>query len=137
MDTPSKFEHGNISPNVSVEHATIRVMSDSDEPNQEMRLQGRIKNICQHTLDEVKCDLSYFGPTGVFLGLDTTSFCELDEIDPGETAPFNIQLTMPIEATRCVFNVHSKRILQDIAVALQGYVSKSKSEPGETSSPRP
>ena len=131
MDGPPRFEYGSISPNVGVDYATIRVMTDSDEPNQEVRLQGRIKNICPHTLDEVKCDLSYFGLDGSFLGLDTTSFCELDEIDPGETAPFNIQLTMPIEATRCVFNVHSKRILQDIGVALQSYISKIKSEPGE------
>ena len=29
MDTPPKFEHGTISPNVAVECVTIRVMSDT------------------------------------------------------------------------------------------------------------
>lgn len=101
-------------------------MSESDEPNQESRLQGRIKNVCQYALDEVKCDLSYFNAEGAFLGLDVTSFTDLDDIDPGETAPFDLELKIPIEATRCVLNVHSKRVLQDIGVALQGYVSKTE-----------
>jgi hypothetical protein len=128
MDTPPKFEHGSISPNVRVECVAIRVMSDSDDPNQELRLQGRIKNVCPYTLDEVKCDLSYFRGDGTFLGLDMTSFAALDEVDPGETAPFDIELSIPIEATRCVLNVHSKRVLQDIGVALKDYASKKKSE---------
>jgi hypothetical protein len=128
MDAPPKFEHGIISPNVSVESATIRIMSDRDDPDQELRLQGRIKNHCPHTLDEVKCDLSYFGEDGTFLGLDMTSFAALDEIDPGEIAPFDIELKIPFEATRCVLNVHSKRVLQDIAVVLKDYVAKTKSE---------
>src|SRR6266581_3392785 len=119
MDAPPKFEHGNISPNVSVEAATIRVISDSDDPNQELRLQGRIKNVCPYTLDEVKCDLSYFSADATFLGLDMTSFAELDEIDSGEIAPFDIELRIPIEATRCVLSVHSKRVLQDIGAALK------------------
>ncbi|MBA4149590.1 MAG: hypothetical protein H0X66_15875 [Verrucomicrobia bacterium] len=128
MDTPPTFEHGTISPNVVVEFATIRVMTPSDDPDQELRLQGRVKNVCLYTLDEVKCDLSYFDPEGVFLGLDMTSFVSLDEIDPGETAPFDVELKIPIEATRCVLNVHSKRVLQDIGAALKDYVSHAKSE---------
>src|ERR1041384_5444875 len=120
MDVPPKFEHGAISPNVSVECVRIRVMSDSDDPNQELRLQGRIKNVSQYPLDDVKCDLSYFSADGTFLGLDMTSFAQLDDIELGESAPFDLHLQIPIEATRCVFNVHAKRVLQDIGVALQG-----------------
>jgi len=126
MDVPPKFEYGAISPNVSVVCATIRVMSDSDNPNQELRLQGRIKNVCPNSLDDVKCDLSYFNAEGNFLGLDVTSFSQLDDIDSGETAPFDLELTMPIETVRCVLNVHSKRVLQDIGVALKDYVSSKK-----------
>ena len=118
MDTPPKFEHGTISPNIQVECVTIRVMPDS-EPE---RLQGRIKNISQYSLDDVKCDLSYFSADGTFLGLDITSFSQLDDIDPGEVAPFDLELRIPIEAARCVFNVHAKRVLQDIGVALKSYV---------------
>ena len=121
MDTPLKFEHGNISPNVCVEAATIRVMTDA--PPQELRLQGRLKNTCPYTLDEVKCDLSYFSADGAFLGLDMTSFAALDEIDSGEVAPFDIELNVPYEAVRCVFNVHSKRVLQDVGVALREYAN--------------
>ena len=128
MDTPPKFEHGTISPNVSIEHSIIRVMSDSDDPNQELRLQGRIKNVCQYALHDVKCDLSYFGGDGSFLGLDISCFTQLDDIDPGEVAPFDMQLKIPIAAVRCVLNVHSKRVLQDIGVALQGYVSKTHND---------
>jgi hypothetical protein len=128
MDTPPKFEHGTISPNVSIECVTIRVMSDSGDPNQELRLQGRIKNVSPYPLDDVKCDLSYFGADGTFLGLDVTSFTQLDDVELGEVAPFDLELKMPVEAVRCVFNVHAKRVLQDIGVALQGYVSKTKSE---------
>ena len=112
---------------MSVEAATIRVMSDAD-PNQELRLQGRIKNICPFTLDEVKCDLSYFSDDGTFLGLDMTCFAALDEVDAGEIVPFDIALRIPIEAVRCVLNVHSKRVLQDIGVALKDYASKTKPE---------
>jgi hypothetical protein len=128
MDTPPEFEHGTISPNVLIECVTIRVMSDSDDPNQELRLQGRIKNVSPYPLDDVKCDLSYFGADGTFLGLDVTSFTQLDDVELGEVAPFDLELKMPVEAVRCVFNVHAKRVLQDIGVALQGYVSRTKSE---------
>lgn len=117
MDTPPKFEHGTISPSIKVECVTIRVMNDSESE----RLQGRLKNICQYALDDVKCDLSYFSADGTFLGLDMTTFTQLDDIDPGEVAPFDLQLQIPIEATRCVFNVHAKRVLQDIGVALKSY----------------
>jgi hypothetical protein len=128
MDLPPKFEHGTVSPNISIEHSIIRVMSDSDDPNQELRLQGRLKNICPYSLDNVKCDLSYFSADGSFLGLDISSFTQLDDIDPGEIAPFDMELKIPIAATRCVLNVHSTRVLQDIGVALQGYVSKTQAE---------
>lgn len=128
MDSPPKFELGNISPNVSVTHAAIRVMSDSDDPNQEVRLQGHIKNVSEFTIENVKCDLSYFDANDRFLGLDISTFTQLDDIDTGETAPFDMDLEVPIEATRCVLNVHSKRVLQDIGVALQGYVSKTQTK---------
>ena len=117
MDTPPKFEHGTISPNIQVECVTIRVMGDGERE----RLQGRIKNICQYALDDVKCDFSYFSADGTFLGLDVTSFSQLDDIDPDEVTPFDLELRIPIEAARCVFSVHAKRVLQDIGVALKSY----------------
>lgn len=123
MDNPPRLEHGTISPNVTVECVTIRIMSDCDDPNQELRLQGRLKNSSAYALDDVKCDLCYFSADGTFLGLDMTSFTQLDDIEMGEAVPFDLELKMPIEAVRCVFNVHAKRVLQDIGVALQGYVS--------------
>jgi len=128
MDTPPKFENGTISPNVTVECVTIRVMSDGGDPNQELRLQGRLKNVSGYPLDDVKCDLSYFSSSGSFLGLDLTSFTQLDDIEIGESVPFDLELKMPIETVRCVFNVHARRVLQDIGVALQGYVSKTKTQ---------
>lgn len=128
MDAAPKFEPGIISPNIAVEHVAMRIMSDEGCPHQELRLQGRIKNISGFSLDEVKCDLSYFDQTGKFLGLDVTSFAQLDEVDPGETVPFDLALTVPIEATRCSFNVHSKRVLQDVGVVLKEYVSSQKPE---------
>jgi hypothetical protein len=124
MDKPPKFEHGTISPNTQVECVTIRVMEDG-EPE---RLQGRIKNISEYSLEDVKCDLSYFDSDGTFLGLDISSFTQLDDIDIGETAPFDMELRIPIEAVRCVFNVHAKRVLQDIGVALKSYV-EGKAKP--------
>jgi hypothetical protein len=126
MDTPPKFEHGTISPNVAIECVTIRVMSDSDDPNQELRLQGRLKNTCGYPLDDVKCDLSYFSADGTFLGLDMTSFTQLDDIETDGAVPFDLELKVPLDAVRCVFNVHARRVLQDIGVALQGYVSSTK-----------
>jgi hypothetical protein len=128
MDTPPKFEQGTISSNVTVECVTIRVMSDSDEPNQELRLQGRLKNASDYPLDDVKCDLSYFADDGTFLGLDMTSSTQLDDIEKDGAIPFDLELKVPLEATRCVFNVHARRVLQDIGVALQAYVSTTKSK---------
>jgi hypothetical protein len=124
MDTPPKFELGTISQNVQVQSATIRVMPEG-EPE---RLPGRIKNICQIALNNVGRDLSYFSVDGTFLGLDLTSFSHLDNIDPGEVAPFDLELRIPIEAARCVFSVHAKRVLQDIGVALKSYAD-SKTKP--------
>jgi hypothetical protein len=128
MDTAPKIENGTVSPNVTIECVTVRVMSDDGDPNEELRLQGRLKNVSQYPLDDVKCDLSYFSSGGSFLGLDMTSFTQLDDIEVGETVPFDLELKMPIEAVRCVFNVHARRVLQDIGVALQGYVSKPKNK---------
>lgn len=125
MDRPPKFELGTISANIKVECVAIRVPHE----NNPERLQGRIKNICQYALDDVKCDLSYFNSDGSFLGLDITSFSDLDDIDPGEVAPFDLELKIPIEAARCVFNVHSKRVLQDIGVALKSYTDSKQKPP--------
>ena len=68
-----------------------------------------------------------------------TSFVQLDDIELGEVAPFDLELKIPIDAVRCVFNVHSKRVLQDIAVALHGYVSSQKpaAQPAPSSDPPP
>jgi hypothetical protein len=96
------------------------------DPNQELRLQGRLKNTSGFPLDDVKCDLSYFGADGTFLGLDMTLFTQVDDIEVDEAVPFDLELKMPVEAIRCVFNVHAKGVLQESGVALQEYVASTK-----------
>ncbi len=124
MDMLPNLEFGTVSRNVIVENSVIRLMYDDDGEYQIFRLQGRVMNICQFALGSVKCDLSYFDSNGSFLGLDMSSFTDLDEIDPDEVAPFDIELNIPIGTIRCVLNVHAKKILQDVAVALKEYLDQ-------------
>jgi hypothetical protein len=65
MDTPPKFEHGTVSPNVSVEHSIIRVMSDSDDPNQELRLQGASKTSASMRSTTLSVTFRILAQTGV------------------------------------------------------------------------
>jgi hypothetical protein len=124
LDAPPRFEHGRISPNILVENMLMRVMHDASHPHEEWRLQGHIRNQSNSPLEEVKCDVSYFAPDGTFLGLDMTNFYELDKMDPGETAPIDLHLKMPLYAVRCVMNIHSKRKHQNLEGALNDYLDR-------------
>jgi uncharacterized membrane protein len=124
LDAPPKFEHGHISPNLIVENAIMRVMNDATQPQQDWRLQGHIRNRSSSPLEEIKCDVSYFAPDGSFLGLDVTTFYELDKMDPGESAPIDIHVKMPIHTVRCVMNIHSKKKSHNLEGALNDYLDR-------------
>jgi hypothetical protein len=115
---------GTISPNTRIIELVCRSLDDADPLSQDIRLQGRIQNISDFTLDDVKCDITYYDDEGRFLGLDLSSFTDLDDLDPSETAPFDLKLNIPEDAVKGKINTHSKKVLQDIGVALKGYVDK-------------
>src|SRR5947209_2090154 len=122
LDRPLKFEHGHVSPNIRIEHVLLRLMSDATVPQQDLRLQGHIRNQSTHSLEELKCDVSYFAPDGTFLGLDVTSFYELDKMDPGESIPIDLHLKLPMDTVRCVLNIHSKKRHKNLTGALNEYL---------------
>jgi hypothetical protein len=97
-------------------------MSDATVPQQDLRLQGHIRNQSAHSLEELKCDVSYFAPDGTFLGLDVTSFYELDKMDPGESIPIDLHLKLPMDTVRCVLNIHSKKRHKNLTGALNEYL---------------
>jgi len=117
---------GNISKNTKITDFALRVIDESDPLRLDIHLQGHIQNICDLTLDEVKCDISYYDGKGRFLGLNATSFTDLDDVDPGESAPFDLHLNIPAEAVTGKINTHSKRVLQDIGVALKAHTDAKK-----------
>lgn len=112
---------GIVSPSTEITEFALRAVDESDPLKDDIHVQGHIRNISDHTLDEVKVDISYYDAQGSFLGLDMTSFTELDDMDPKESAPFDISLSIPPEAVTGRVNSHSKRVLQDIGVALKQY----------------
>lgn len=118
------FERGVISKNIKVVDAVIRTFDDLDEygdfPVEKMKLQARLKNTASCPVENVKCDVSYYGKDGHFLGLDLTDSLEVDEIDPSEVIPVSLHLQMPEDTDRCVLNIHSRKL------ALSGSMSSPR-----------
>jgi len=115
-------ETGTVSDGLDVAELTIRGVCDEDEdwlselddeigpvvPRTELRVQGHIVNRTAKSLTSLCYDVSYYDRNGRFLGLDRSSMLEDDDLDPHDTIPIDMPLTMPEETHRCVFNVRAR-----------------------------
>jgi hypothetical protein len=73
--------------------------------------QGRITNIIQTTLHDVVLDVSYYDHKGNFVGLDKTGgLFNIDNLDPGCTIPFDIDLDIPENTARCTLNISAREL---------------------------
>jgi hypothetical protein len=115
-------EIGRVSDELEVVELTIRGiheeecwLPDFDDdygpvvPQTELRVQGRIANKSTRPLTNLCYDVSYYGKEGQFLGLDRSSLLEDEDLDPLDSMPIDMPLSMPEETHRCVFNVRARR----------------------------
>jgi hypothetical protein len=115
-------EMGRVFRDLEVAELTIRGIRDEDDwtadfddeygpvvPRTQLRLQGHIVNTTARPLSNVCYDVSYYDKDGRFLGLDRSSLLEDDDLDPEDSLPIDMPLTMPEETHQCVFNVRARR----------------------------
>ena len=60
--------------------------------------------------DDVKIDISYYDTYDSFLGLDKSGFFDEDELEPGGTMAFSIDLSIPENTEKCTINISCKRM---------------------------
>jgi hypothetical protein len=115
-------EIGRVAADVEVVELTIRGIRDESDwlpeyddefgpvvPRTELRVQGRILNKTNRPLTNLCYDVSYYDKDGRFLGLDRSSLLEDDDLDPEDSLPIDMPLSMPDETHQCVFNVRARR----------------------------
>lgn len=115
-------EIGRVSSDLDVIELTIRGVRDEEDwmgefddgygpvvPRTELRVQGHVVNKTPRWLTNLCYDVSYYDKDGRFLGLDRSSLLEDDDLDPEDSLPIDMPLTMPEETHRCVFNVRARR----------------------------
>ncbi|MBN4072002.1 hypothetical protein JYT83_01140 [bacterium AH-315-F18] len=71
-------------------------------------LQGHIENVSGAHLEDIAYDVSYYSGNDQFLGLTKSKFLDDDDMEPGDQLPIDLQLEIPEETARCVFNVRAK-----------------------------
>ena len=106
-------ETGRVSKHVKIAELILRAIvteEDDDEEEQiETRLQGRLENISGKFLDDIRYDVSYYDKDDKFLGLDRSGFLDDDEMEGGDQLPIDLEVDLPEDCVRCVFNVRAKR----------------------------
>ncbi len=60
------------------------------------------------SLDDLVIDVSYYDKDNVFLGLNKASIFEIDELAPGQSIPFKIDLYIPVLTEHCILNVSGR-----------------------------
>ena len=114
MDTTKyNLKSGKISSFVKLDDSVIRFVSqpkivEEDEELLGFVAQGHITSCSEHQLNDLSIDISYFDKSGQFLGLSKSSFFDADELTPGETIPFEVDLDLPEETKNCILNISAK-----------------------------
>ncbi|MEM9185895.1 MAG: hypothetical protein AAGB00_05295 [Planctomycetota bacterium] len=106
------IERGKVSRFLEVPELAVRRLDagdahdDDGDPaaSADFQLQGRIVNATKHKLSAVKYDVSYYDTGGRFLGLDKSGFLDDDELDAEDFLAIDLDLDLPPETARCVFN---------------------------------
>lgn len=100
-------------------------MDDEDKEYSGYEAQGHVSNNSTSSVEDLVIDVSYYDKDGSFLGLNKTSVFEIDELNPGLSIPFKIDLYLPEDTERCALNV-SGRLCKGFLNRLFATDSKSK-----------
>ncbi len=104
---------GKISNYLELEDYIIRYIIDSPASEDDRDLsgyqaQGHLTNNTEYSLDNLSIDISYYDNKENFLGLDKTGMLNIEEMDPKETIPFDIDLNLPEGTRKCVLNASAR-----------------------------
>lgn len=103
-----------------------RPLTDEGEDISGYVVQGHITNKADMPIENLIMDVSYLDSQGGFLGLDKSGVLDVDELDRGQTAPFEIDLDIPEGTERCVLNASAKTADMNFLVRLLAKMQKSK-----------
>jgi len=112
---PDQITLGRISNNLTLEEFTLRNINenggtDAEENLSQAVVQGRVTNKTSTTVDDLNIDVSYYDPSGKFLGLDKSGILDTDEIGARSTIPFSIEVNIPNGTTKGVLNIYAKKM---------------------------
>jgi len=103
---------GSVTKHISLDEYIIRKIEEHDEDEIEMSwlAQGHLTNTSVKPVDDVKIDISYYDSNGSFLGLDKSGFFDEDELEPGSTMAFSVDLSIPNNVEKCTLNISCKKM---------------------------
>ena len=112
-----KIELGKITSLVQLDDYIIRFidrpssLDDEEDSLSGYSAQGHITSISKFEIDNIIIDISYYNSENQFLGLNTTSsLFNIDDLGIGSSIPFDIELDIPDETTRCVLNISAREL---------------------------
>ena len=106
---------GRISDDLTLEEFTLRHTNENGDAGVEENLsqavvQGHVTNKTNATLEDLNVDVSYYDPSGKFLGLDKSGILDTDEIGARCSIPFSIAVNIPNGTSKCVLNIYAKKM---------------------------
>lgn len=101
---------GKVTKHISLDEYIIRNIEEKDEQEVEISwlAQGHLTNTSDKAVDDVKIDISYYDSNNSFLGLDKSGFFDEDELEPGSTMAFSVELRIPENTKKCTINISCK-----------------------------
>ncbi len=106
---------GRISDVLTVDEFIVRHINENRDADVEHKLsqsvvQGHVTNNTNVTLEDLNIDVSYYDPSGTFLGLDKSGILDTDEIGTKCSIPFSMDLNIPDGTSKCVLNIYAKKM---------------------------
>lgn len=106
---------GKISDHLTLDEFVVRHINENRDADVEENLsqvvvQGHVTNKTNATLEDLNIDVSYYDPSGDFLGLDKSGILDTDEIGAKCSIPFSMDLNIPNGTSKCVLNIYAKKM---------------------------
>lgn len=116
MSTPTasyEIRLGKVSSCLKIDDSIIRFIIDppddeDDKDYSSYQAQGHLSNTTDYSIDNLVIDISYYDKNNKFLGLNKTGMLNVEEMDPKETIPFDIELDIPEGTDTCVLNASAR-----------------------------
>ena len=106
-----KLELGKISEYLNVDDYILR---KSDEQN---KVQGHITNKSKYDLDDLCFDVSFYDNDN-FLGLEKSTFLDIEEISRNQTLPFDLDIEIPQKTNKIILNVFANKMVSGLLMRL-------------------